>query len=291
MRNNETRLGSNQGQSLPEDAAAAAQATNQPHPQGLSFVVPTEFVELPSQGKFYPEGHPLYNEEVIEIKYMTAKEEDILTSTALLKRGLAIERLLANIVVNKNIDTKSLVAGDRNAMLIAARISGYGKMYETAVACPSCGENSAHIFDLEESKMMRECFDEEYLKDEKIEFKDNIFYIITPKTKVRVGMRMLTGKDEDDLMKIKKKKKANDLETTVTDQLSNIIVSLNDETDPWNMRRFIEAMPASDSKYIRNTYKQLVPNIDLTQSFGCFNCGHVANMEVPFNAEFFWPDK
>ena len=291
MRNNEKRLGMSQGQSLPEDATAATQTTEQPQSQGLSFVVPTEFVELPSQGKFYPGGHPLCNEEVVEIKYMTAKEEDILTSTSLLRRGLAVERLLGNLLVNKSIDTESLLAGDRNAILVAARISGYGKVYETKVACPSCGESSVHVFDLENSKMSHNCFDREFLKEKEIELENNIFYVTLPKTKARVGLRMLTGRDEIFLMRARKKKKANDTETTVTDQLGNIIISLNKDTDSWSIRRFIDTMPISDSKYVRNLYQQLVPSLDLTQSFGCFNCGYLDDMEVPFNTEFFWPNQ
>ena len=290
MRNNEKRLGVSQGQSLPEDAVAATTAPQQPATQGLSFVVPTEFVELPSGGQFYSEDHPLHNKEVVEVRYMTAKEEDILTSTALIKRGLAIERLLASILVDKNIDTQSLVAGDRNAILVAARISGYGKVYETKVGCPSCGEVSKHIFDLSESSLKQHCFDQEFLKEKEIELKDGVFYITLPRTQVRVGMRVLTGKDEVYLMNVKKKKKSNDTSTAVTDQLSNIIVSLNGDHDSWNIRRFVEVLPISDSQYVRNTYKQITPNLDLTQAFGCMGCGHIEDMEVPFNTEFFWPN-
>ena len=289
MRNNEKRLGVSQGKSLPEDAAAAATAAQPPQPQGLSFVVPTEFVELPSRGVFYPEGHPLHNKEDVEIKFMTAKEEDILTSASLIKRGLAIDRLISSLLLDKTIDTESLTAGDRNAILIAARISGYGKAYETKVICPACGTGTAHVFDLEDSTMSRNCFDEEFLQEKQVTVEDNLFYVTLPKTKVRVGMKVLTGKDELYLMNVKKKRKADDTETTVTDQLSNIIASLNGETDPWNVRRFVESMPISDSKFLRTLYRELSPNVDLTQSFGCFSCGHVSDMEVPFNTEFFWP--
>ena len=289
MRNNEKRLGVNQGQSPSDDAPAATPTTEQPQPQGLSYVVPTEFVELPSRGAFYPNGHPLHNEEVVEIKYMTAKEEDILTSVALIKRGLAIDRLLGSILVNKKIDTETLTAGDRNAILIAARISGYGKMYETKVVCPSCGEVSPHVFDLETSEMTRSCFDEDFLQAKEVTLENNLFFMTLPKTKVRVGLKVLTGKDEINLMNVRKKKKKDDAETPVTDQLSSIIVSLNGETDPWNIRRFVQSMPIADSKFVRTVYKQLVPNIDLTQAFACYNCGHMSDMEVPFNTEFFWP--
>jgi hypothetical protein len=89
---------------------------------GFSFVVPTEFIDLPSEGKFYPEGHPLHGQTTLEIKQMTAKEEDLLTSRALLKKGIALDRLLSSVIVNKSIDPNSLLVGDRNAILIATRV-------------------------------------------------------------------------------------------------------------------------------------------------------------------------
>ena len=101
MRNNQNRLGAQQ-----EAAAAQAPVT------GLTFEVPTEFVELPSRGKFYSPDHPLHNQKTIEIKLMTTKEEDILSSTALIKEGVMIDRLLESIIV-PNIDPKTLLVGDK----------------------------------------------------------------------------------------------------------------------------------------------------------------------------------
>ena len=100
--------------------------------------IPTEIVELPSKGALYPPDHPLHGEETIEIKYMTAKEEDILTSQSLLRKGLAVERLLKSVVVDKRIDPKSLLVGDRNAVLYATRITGYGAEYPARVTCGNC---------------------------------------------------------------------------------------------------------------------------------------------------------
>ena len=114
VRNNEDRLGAkNLGGDLP-----IPQAQQGEKPATFSFVTPTDFVELPSKGKYYSEGHPLHNTETIEIKHMTAKEEDILTSRSLLKKGLAVDRLLQNIIVDKRIDPNALLIGDKNAVLI-----------------------------------------------------------------------------------------------------------------------------------------------------------------------------
>jgi hypothetical protein len=120
---------------------------------GFSFVVPTEFVELPSQGKFYPEGHPLRGARYIEIKQMTAKEEDILTSRTLLKKGVALDRVISNLIVDKRIDPDSLLVGDRNAIIIATRVSGYGNEYTTKVTCPNCATVQEYNFDLNDASI------------------------------------------------------------------------------------------------------------------------------------------
>ena len=126
----------NQGRTGAPKRPEPADVPVTPPAGGFSFATPTEFVELPTQGKYYPEGHPLHGEESIEIRYMTAKDEDILTSETLLKKGLAIERLLQSVIVNKAIDVNTLYVGDKNAILIAARITGYGNQYTTRTLCP-----------------------------------------------------------------------------------------------------------------------------------------------------------
>ena len=113
MSRNKDRLGGSQHQ----DTQPPAQTG------GFSFVVPTEFVELPSQGRFYPQGHPLHSQDSIEIRQMTAKEEDMLTSRTLLKKGVALDRVISSLIVNKAIDADSLLVGDRNAIIIATRVS------------------------------------------------------------------------------------------------------------------------------------------------------------------------
>jgi hypothetical protein len=114
----------------------------------FSFVAPTEFVELPSEGKFYASDHPLYNQKTIEIKQMTAKEEDILSSMTLIKNGVALERLLESVIIDKSIKPETLLLGDRNAIIIAARVSGYGMEYRTEIRCPNCQTDQKFGFNL-----------------------------------------------------------------------------------------------------------------------------------------------
>ena len=131
------------------DTAPTQQLIQNTETNDFSFIVPTELVDLPSKGAYYPEGHPLHGSETIEIKQMTAKEEDMLTSRTLLKKGVALERVLESIILNKAIHPDSLLVGDRNALIIAARVSAYGNEYNTTVTCPECGTSqvphSGHV--------------------------------------------------------------------------------------------------------------------------------------------------
>ncbi len=286
MRNNEKRTGQSSAR-RPESPAAAVAAEQ---PQGLSFVAPTEFVELPSRGELYPEDHPLHNQTVLEIKYMTAKEEDILSSEALLRQGLALERLLSSVIIDKRIDPESLLAGDRNAILIAARESGYGSLYETNITCPSCGTTAPHSFDLKEKDVKLGCLDEKVLKDNKVSLESGVLHTMLPKSGVNVGFRLLTGKDENELSNQGKQRKAKGQHGAITDQLYKIIVSLNGDEDRYKIQQFVLSMPIADSKRLRKLHRDMTPNVDLTQLYGCTHCGHTMNMEVPFNTEFFWPE-
>lgn len=254
----------------------------------LDFVSPTEFVELPSKGLAYSEDHPLHGKDVIEIRYMTAKDEDILTSETLLKKGIALERLLENIIVDKTINPKSMLIGDRNAVIIAARASGYGNAYETRTTCPNCGTGAEITFDLTSPKIQE-------LNYENLEFltknKAGNFVIKLPQTQFAVEVRLLTGEDEQYLAKLAQSKKKNKLgDSAMTDQYKLMIASVEGVTDKTTLAKFIELMPAADSRFLRKAYKTIIPNIRITEDFSCTSCGHEQELEVSFGADFFWPD-
>jgi len=108
---------------------------------------PTEVIDLPSKGKFYPVGHPLASGQ-IELKYMTAKEEDILTSQNLIQKGIVLDKLIDSLIVTKGVTHEDLLLGDLNAVMVASRILGYGKDYPVNVTCPKCGTSAEHVVDL-----------------------------------------------------------------------------------------------------------------------------------------------
>ena len=256
---------------------------------GFSFVIPTEFVGLPSEGRFYPEGHPLHGEDSIEIKQMTAKEEDILTSRSLLKKGVAIERLIKSLIVNKKIDSNSLLVGDRNAILIAARISGYGYAYETKVGCPSCGTQQDYSFSLGEAETYTGM---DLEADEAIDNEDGTFTTTLPQMRAQVVFRLLNGTDERNLLaQLEHARKKRKEENAVTTQLKQMIVAINGNDDPGAIDYVVANMPSRDARHLRLIYKKATPNVDLTQHFECNECDYDQPMEVPLTADFFWPDR
>jgi len=280
---NKNRVGSDK-KAQATDSVAATQNLSGDGP--LTFSTPSEFVELPTEGKFYPETHPLHNKDNVEIKHMTAKEEDILSSKSLLKKGVALDRFMQSVIVDKNINVQDLYIGDRNAILIAARVTGYGEEYTTQVTCPACVNVSKFTFDLEEKSI-----DKGGDLGEEVTWTDNGTFITTlPVFEVDVELRMLTGKDESYLTRLNQNKKGKDLpDSSLTDQLKMTIVSVNGRTDPVTIRSLVEHLPAKDSKHLRRVYAQTVPNVNLRQTFECSHCSYEDVMEVPLNAEFFWP--
>jgi hypothetical protein len=299
QRKNEDRIGSpNLDSNVPVTPETMGMPQMPPHmatdPQAqanpLTFVAPTEFVELPSGGRFYETGHPLKGQQVIEVRHMTAKEEDILTSQSLLKKGVALDRFLQSLIVDKRIRTDDLLVGDKNAVLVNARVNGYGAEYTTNVTCPNCQANTRYQFDLNEHMVQS---GEEYLNElENIQIHGDrgTVTITLPTTGWAFECRPMTGKDEKALTKaVEARRKRKLSEEMLSQQITMFTVSISGVTDRGQIGQAIQSLPARDSRHLRQTYQKLMPNLDLTQVFECGECGHVGEMEVPFTTDFFWP--
>jgi len=254
----------------------------------MEFVAPTDMVDLPSLGKCYPEGHPLHGKECIEIRYMTAKDEDILTSRTLLKKGIALDRLISNLLVDRSIDAKGLLIGDRNAIIISARSSAYGHLYETSVTCPNCNAAQEHSFDLTEPKV----YHGDDWKDFDIEETERgTFKVTLPYSKLQVELRLLLGADEVDILKKMSKNKTGQQETLITGQMRSFIVSVNEYDDPKVIDHFVKNVIAQEARLLRNIMKAVTPDLRISDDFECASCSHEQELEVPFGADFFWPDR
>jgi hypothetical protein len=282
MRNNLDRLGLDTKKPQQDDIAGAT---------GLTFVTPIEIVDLPSRGVFYPEGHPLHNKDTIEIRYMTAKDEDTLSNQSLLKKGMALEKVLQDIVVDKTINMDTLLVGDKNAVIVAARKSAYGTDYQTKVTCPSCGKVQGYEFDLHNCNVKEPISDEELEQLGIHKTEDCTFIFNLPILKVPVELKLLTGRDENFIsQRVREAQLAKkDVESLLLLQLRLMIKSINNMSDPKVIAEVVTMLPAKDSKTIRQVYSQITPNMDLSHDFECKSCSFETRLEVPFTADFFWP--
>ena len=278
-RNNEDRFGSPLAPDQPLPPQEMQQMAQQ---SAMSYVTPTELVDLPSKGKFYSEGHALHNKSEIEIRHMTAKDEDILVNQSFLKKGIAIDKLLESVIVDKSIKIADLLVGDKNAIVIATRISGYGADYEAKVACPSCGNVEEKEFDLDEATVYNDASNEAT--------ESGTFLITLPKTGAVVEVRPLTGRDEAKLVSSNSTRKKHKLAPLgLTDQMKMYVNGVTMDSNAVPVSEFIDNMPAIDSRYLRTEYKNSLPNVELAQHFECTNCGYEQVLEVPFTTDFFWP--
>jgi len=281
-RNNGERLGADRMEAASSPSAAVAA-----QPTGLSFSTPTEFVDLPSGGRIYPSEHPLHGKDSVEIKFMTAKEEDILTSKTLLKKGVAIDRMLQSLIVDPAIKVQDLLVGDKNALIVAARVSGYGEMYSTRVSCPACSAVEDIDFDLNETELNPGGFEHENVTGPT---EQGTYMITLPKMQTTVEIRLFTGVEEKRVLQMAEMKRKNKLpESGLTDQLRIAIVSVAGDTQKATISKLIDNMPAFDSRYVRKVIADLMPNVEMKRDFTCNVCDYSAKVEVPFTVEFFWP--
>jgi len=273
-------------------------APNENSPAGIkkgfdfNFVSPTTFVELPSEGKYYPENHPLHGETTIEVREMTAHEEDILADVTLQRNGQAISKLISNIIVDQRINANSLLIGDKNAITIAARINGYGPEYKTTVTCPACGTPNKHAFDLRHLESKHSIISESVTH-----VGDRVFEFMLPRSTYNVRIKLLNSIESAQMTKtLEKARKGKNNANLQTNFLKIIMHSVENKPDGmWYEDRpvidqFVDSIPAIDAAYIRTMYRSISPDVNMTQDFECAECGHTQDLEVPLNAEFFWPD-
>ncbi len=262
-------------------------ATGGSSPGEAGYVPPTETVPLPSRGVVYPADSPLHGVDRIEIRSMTAREEDILTSRALLKQGKAISALLKSCMSDRRIDPDTMLIGDRNAVLIAIRITGYGNEYTDDVECPKCDEKTKFTFDL--ATLPIKSIDPKHV----VQTGMNAFELVLPVSKKKAVFRLLTGGDQRELTTILEKSRkaagAMAAEHTVTTSLLHSVISIGDEQDRGKLAQIIRNLPAQDSRKLRKHIDDVSPGVDMVQDFKCSACGEEMEVDVPLGTEFFWP--
>ena len=240
----------------------------------MEFKIPTETIELPSQGLLYPEGSEL-SKGTIELKYMTAKEEDILTNQAYIKNGTVLDRLMKSLIVS-NINYDDLLVGDKNAIMVAARILGYGQEYTFEYL------EESHTVDL--SQIENKPLHPEILKNKK-----NEFAFTLPHTENVITFKLLSHKDEQDVNReLEGLKKINpNASPELSTRLKYMITSIGGSRERKDIRDFVDNyLLAKDSKALREYVKEVQPDVDLT----FFPDGSTDRINIPIGVNFFWPD-
>jgi len=246
--------------------------------QVKTFKFPTETIDLPSGGKIYGADSPLAD-GTIELKYMTAKEEDILTSQNLIKKGTVIDRLLNSLIVTPNVACEDLIVGDKNAVMVAARILAYGGKYNCEVINPETGDKIEHEFDLTQCEFKE--------LSPNTDYSTNNFEMHLPISKVNITYKLLTGKDESTLIQELKSLEKIGQNAEVTTRLKKIITSVNGDDSIGTISNFVDNMLSKESLFLREEVAKINPDIDLSQEIELG--GTVVKVAIPMTTEFFWP--
>jgi hypothetical protein len=238
------------------------------------FKTPTEKVELPSKGLVYPPENPL-SQGYIEMKYMTAKEEDILLNANYIKNGTAIDKLLKAMIVTP-INYDDLIAGDKNAIMIASRILGYGSEYTFTY------NDEEHTVDLSQ-------LESKELDESKFTSGINEFDFTFPFSKTNITFKLLQHRDENNIQReldgLKKINKDNSPELST--RMKFMITSVDGSKDSKLIREFVDKhLLARDAKSLRTYVKDFQPDVDLT----FFPSGESDRVSIPIGLKFFWPD-
>ena len=242
------------------------------------YKFPTEVVDLPSKGHFYVEGHPLSKGKV-EIKYMTAREEDILTSQNLIQRGTVIDVLLQSLIVDKKIKIDDMLIGDKNAIMFAARILGYGKEYQ-------------FTYDGEEQTTDLSKLDSKKMDFSKLARGMNEFSFELPNSKRTITFKLLSSKDEKNIAsEIKAKQRiSKERSSELTTRLKHMILSVDGKSEKSHINNFVDNEFLSvDSLAFRQHLTSITPDVDMTTTV-VDSAGKETEVTIPVTVRFFWPN-
>ena len=241
------------------------------------YKFPTEMVELPSKGYFYFDGHPLSSGKV-EVKYMTAKEEDILTSQNLIQQGLVIDKLLESLIIDKSVKLDDMLIGDKNAIMVSARILGYGKDYQ-------------FNYDGEEQSVDLSTLEPVKLDFSKFPKSQNEFNFKLPNSEREITFKLLTGGDEKEIdSEIKAKEKiSKEQSSELTTRLKKIILSVDGKSEKSHINSFVDnEFLSRDSLAFRQYLSSITPDVDMTTKV-VSSTGEEIEVTIPVTLRFFWP--
>ncbi len=258
---------------------------NSANPFGMSFVVSTAKVELPTKGLFYPRGSSMHGIEELEIKHMTAKEEDLLSTVGSGADENVFNNLISGLLTDKTIDPSELLDEDKMAILLKARETGYGNEYESTIFCENCNSETSAVFDLSKAKVTSIAEENQYDPDE------DCFVLTLPISDIEVKIRRITEKDRTEIDQDKEKKESLNIEFNRTISiLKKTIISANGIVDQATLSKLYNVLPAADAKFLLNFDKDIIPKLSTAQNVECSKCATVLEREAPLSWAFFRTD-
>jgi len=249
-----------------------------------NYDFPTEVISLPSQGKCYPESNPL-SKGTIEIKYMTAKEEEILASQNLIRKGVVLDKLFEAIIVDKDINLDDILIGDKNAIMLAARILGYGPEYIIEVAS---GYDETEQVTVDLSKVQTKEVDFSKLNSENL-------YEFTTTDGIELEFSLLSHGDEKkidaDVKALKRLNKSKDsVSSELTTRYRYLIKSVDGDNNVSTITKFINnRFLTRDTRKFREYINEIQPDIKMEFEFENSNTGEKEVKPIPMGVGFFWP--
>ena len=242
------------------------------------YKFPTETIDLPSGGKLYSKDSPLSSGK-LDVKYMTAKEEDILTSQTLIKKGIVIDKLLDSLIVTEGVKTEDLILGDKNAVMVAARILAYGPDYECEIVNPDDNKTVNYTFDLSSCPF----------KNTPEDVSENNFSAELPASKANITFKLLTGKEEkmieEEISSLKKT--GSQILPELTTRLRYTVTSVDGDSTQGVINNFVANMLSRDSLFLRKKITEVSPDIQLEQEVEIG--GETVTVNIPMTVNFFWP--
>jgi len=240
--------------------------------------IPYDVIELPSQGLLYPN-----KQKTVKVEYLTTMDESILSSPNLLENGLFLDTLLERKIKESEIHPRDMLLGDRLAILIFLRSTGYGPMYPV------------NVFDPRNSEFFDTDIDLSKLKVKKLSVKpdkDNLFDYILPGSKKKVKFKLLTGGEINEIEQRDEsyqKKAGTKQSNKIIYTLESMIQEIDGETDKLKISSIIYRLPIMDTRSLREYSSSLEPGLDLNIDVRTPGGASVATF-LTIGRQFFWPD-
>lgn len=267
-------------------APAGLPPSGEPHPADDAYAVPVSTVKLPSRGLAYPSENPLYLAESVDVKPVTAREENILASPVLIRNGKVLTTLMRACITNRLVDPDDMLLGDKNAVLIAIRVSAYGAKYEARVSCPECREEADHEFDI--SRLSLKVLEAQPDGGPG----SNEFKFLLPLSKRACWFRLMDVRTNAQLEKDKEAvRKKTGQDQAITMRLLAQVTRIQGVEQGKPLVQAIENMPGQDSLALRRYMDDIAPDVNMEQPYECGSCGQTSEVEIPLGLGFFWPSR